>query len=1024
MNKKKIISQLATVTLLTSTLIATVGSVNPDLVSVKGWADGNEVLDAKITGEIKLSDKNSNQFNHKDTWKINVSTNHKVSDGDIIRFKSKNLEVYRLKDKEIKLKDGTVIGKIVVEPKNDSSIGFSFGTLEVNKKYYLYDATGTYSIDYRNSALFTNSFDDLNEAHQNLNPSDELITDFKIVFNKKAEEFNSLDFYFGLENEISPVIASKNDRTVSYSIESNNKQIIKNQYNAKGLQQITDNENNNFIENLKDDYFSEKVIENNNLTLERTHLSFRINSNKKRPLQNGDKIILKSKSDSNFKFDTKALSGFPGQGFAHGLDLNDQNSMVNKNGAYIAKINYYGVHYDKVSTDEIVMTFSSYDEKNDYFHYDKNNKHEEIADFFIPIVLGNVKDQDIKDNLISGLKMYVSTETSNSNSKIDNFELDASIPIASYISSGINTENKKINFKSKITQWVNARDNEILKESEVGENFSPAGTIEGYEFVRTDTNKDTNTQTHVFRKVKAEPAKELKTISKDENGLIIKTEKGSGSPTDLSGYKFLEETTDKDGNKVRTYHKIVTKAVATVNGKEVVLNVKDGIVPTEKIDGYSFSERKVDPKTGDVIYLFKKDGDSSNNGTNTANSNSGASAAGSNNETDVANSNNGTSKESSNSGTGSTNSNNGTDTANQPLPVVMKDESGNVIKSGLDSSTSKEIPGYKLIREEKDKSGNVVYTYHKIVTKLVALEDGKEIVLKDKVGDLTKEDLPGYKFEKEEKSENGDTRFVYSKLSDAKELSKKTIYKDDSGNVIKQEIGVGSNETIPGYKIIGEKIDENGNKTVTYHKIVTKSKSMINGKEVTLLVKDGLDSNPASIPGFAYSETRTDPETGDLIYYYTDRTPNIGGKLAVYKDEQGNVFLTAKGETPEVDEKLYKLLKTETDEDGNQVFTYHRIVTNYTAVIDGKEDVIKTNLGETPKEEIPGYKFDKTEKDDKTGDLKQVYTKELKTADKKEAVKTGASAKANFIPIAILVGFIGLLSPKLKKLFNKNSNLK
>ena len=983
MNKKKIISQLASVTLLTSTLIATAGTVNPDLVSVRGWADGNEVLDAKITGEIKLSDKNSNQFNHKDTWKINVSTNHKVSDGDIIRFKSKNLEVYRLNDKEIKLKDGTVIGKIVVEPKNDSSIGFSTGTLEFNKKYYLYDATETYSIDYRNSALFTNSFDDLNEAHQNLNPSDELITDFKIVFNKKAEEFNSLDFYFGLENEISAVIASKNDRTVSYSIESNNKQIIKNQYNAKGLQQITDNENNNFIENLKDDYFSEKVIENNNLTLERTHLSFRINSNKKRPLQNGDKIILKSKSDSNFKFDTKALSGLSGHGFAHGLDLNDQNSMVNKNGAYIAKINYYGVHYDKVSTDEIVMTFRSYDERNDYFHYDKNHNHEEIADFFIPIVLGNVKDQDIKDNLISGLKMYVSTETSNSNSKIDNFELDASIPIVSYISSGINTENKKINFKSKITQWVESGSNEILKPSTVNEDFSPAGTIEGYEFVRTDTNTDTNTQTHVFRKIKAEPVKELKTISKDENGLVIKTEKGSGSPTDLSGYKFLEETTDKDGNKVRTYHKIVTKAVATVNGKEVVLNVKDGIVPIEKIDGYSFSERKVDPKTGDVIYLFKKDGDNSNNRTNTGNSNSGASAAGSNNETDVPNSNNGTSKESSNSGTGS---------ENKPLPVVMKDESGNAIKSGLDASTSKEIPGYKLIKEEKDKAGNVVYTYHKIVTKLVALENGKEVVLKDKVGDLTKEDLPGYKFEKEEKSENGDTRFIYSKVSNNNDSSKKTIYKDDSGNVIKQETGVGSNETILGYKIIGEKIDENGNKIVTYHKIVTKSKSTIDGKEVTLLVKDGLDSNPASIPGFAYSETKTDPETGDLIYYYTDRTPNIGGKLAVYKDEQGNVFLTAKGETPEVDEKLYKLLKTETDEDGNQVFTYHRIVTNYTSVIDGKEDVIKTNLGETPKEEIPGYKFDKTEKDDKTGDLKQVYTKDLKTADKKEAVKTGASA--------------------------------
>lgn len=1013
MNKKKIISQLATVTLLTSTLIATAGTVNPDLVSVRGYADGNEVSDAKITGEIKLSENNPNQLFHRDTWKINVSINHKVSEGDIIRFKSKNLDVYRLNDQEIKLKDGTVVGKIVVESKNKELDGYG-GTLEINKNYYVYNSTGSEYLDSKLSALFTNSFDSLNTAHQSLNPNDELVSDFKIVFNKNAENFNNLDFYFGLENEYSSVIASKNDRTVSYSIESNNKKIIKNQYEAKGLLQTNDNDNNSFIENAKPSGVSEKVLENNNITLNNSDLVFRINSNKNRPLKTGDKIILKSKSDSHFKFDTERLSGQTGLRIGHDLDLNDKNSMVNKNGAYIGKIHYFEISFDAVSNDEIVMTVK----RNPADAYSDNDyTHEEVAEIPIPIILGDVKDQDIKNNLISGLKLYASTETSDPNSRVNNMSVDTSISIVSYLSSGINTENKTINLKSKITQWADNDSNELLKPSTVSGNFSPAGTIEGYEFVRTDTNKDTNTQTHVFRKIKTETNsnKGLKTISKDENGLVIKTEKGSGSPTDLSGYKFLEETTDKDGNKVRTYHKIVTKAVATVNGKEVVLNVKDGIVPTEKIDGYSFSERKVDPKTGDVIYLFKKDGDNSNNRTNKANSNSGASAAGSNNETDVPNSNNGTSKESSNSGTGS---------ENKPLPVVMKDESGNVIKSGLDASTSKEIPGYKLIREEKDKSGNVVYTYHKIVTKLVALENGKEVVLKDKVGDLTKEEIPGYKFEKEEKSENGDTRFVYSKLSDAKDLSKKTIYKDDSGNVIKQETGVGSNETIPGYKIIGEKIDENGNKTVTYHKIVTKSKSTIDGKEVTLLVKDGLDSNPASIPGFAYSETKTDPETGDLIYYYTDRTPNIGGKLAVYKDEQGNVFLTAKGETPEVDEKLYKLLKTETDADGNQIFTYHRIVTNYTAVIDGKEDVIKTNLGETPKEEIPGYKFDKTEKDDKTGDLKQVYTKELKTADKKEAVKTGASAKANFIPIAILVGFIGLLSPKLKKRFNKNSNLK
>ena len=1007
---------MATVTLLTSTLIATVGVVNPGLVSVRGWADGTEVSDAKITGDLKLLDKEPTQLTHRDTFNINVSIDHKIPNRSILRFRAKNINVDGLNRKDIRLKDGTKIGHIIWD---------NYPSIEFNGKNYKYDSIGDNvspgSNSETGSSVFTTNLNNLSDANKALSPNNEIITDFYIYFIETVENYENLEFSFGLENNVSEAIASNTDRTVSYSIESNNKTIIYNQYSAKGLKQVSSDDKIAFLEQYKDYGVMRDQIDwkrrynrffGGSYSDDLVSLPIQINSNSKRPLKNGDKIILKSKANSNFKFDTTVLST---RTFAsnyndvtiwskNSLDLNNKNSIVNENGAYISKRSAFELGVDKVSPDELVLSVRA-DLRNN--NQNEDYIREAITNLSIPIIFASSNDRYLKNNFISDLKVYVSTETSNPNSRISNSELDVSIPITTYHTSGIDKEEKKIALDHKITQWVEEGSVELLKPSVIENNseketrdFSPAGTIEGYEFVRTDTNTNTNTQTHVFRKIKAEPVKELKTISKDENGLVIKTEKGSGSPTDLSGYKFLEETTDKDGNKVRTYHKIVTKAVATVNGKEVVLNVKDGIVPTEKIDGYSFSERKVDPKTGDVIYLFKKDGDNSNNGTNTANSNSGASAAGSNNETDVPNSNNGTSKESSNSGTGS---------ENKPLPVLMKDESGNVIKSGLDSSTSKEIPGYKLIREEKDKSGNVVYTYHKIVTKLVALENGKEVVLKDKVGDLTKEDLPGYKFEKEEKSENGDTRFIYSKVSNNNDSSKKTIYKDDSGNVIKQETGVGSNETIPGYKIIGEKIDENGNKIVTYHKIVTKSKSTIDGKEVTLLVKDGLDSNPASILGFAYSETKTDPETGDLIYYYTDRTPNIGGKLAVYKDEQGNVFLTAKGEIPEVDEKLYKLLKTETDEDGNQVFTYHRIVTNYTTVIDGKEDIIKTNLGETPKEEIPSYKFDKTEKDDKTGDLKQVYTKDLKTADKKEAVKTGASASKIILPIIGLAGLGGLV---------------
>lgn len=813
-------------------------------------------------------------------------------------------------------------------------------------------------------------------------------------------------------------------------MEYGDKIIFENSYFVKGAKK--EKENRKVVTLRTDRGISELYAVNNRIL--RNDMNFNLEINGEHGLKKGDKVTLKTKPDSNFKFkpiDPKYF-GVGSEYDRNGTILESDDFGVDNKGMYYGIIRAStkpqpSFKLLKTTPDEIVLELLD--------DHDYNGSILMSLDTFFT----TLDNFDSNKNFLKDLKLYVKTENQN-NKTLEEYDSKVDLPVSitktDFSNSnkiklikqiGWNTSDGKTVDREYITQWVADGENEFLKPSVISSEdiekekagFSPAGTIEGYEFVRTDTNADTNTQTHVFRKIKAEPVKELKAISKDENGLVIKTEKGSGSPTDLSGYKFLEETTDKDGNKVRTYHKIVTKAVATVNGKEVVLNVKDGIVPNEKIDGYSFSERKVDPKNGDVIYIFKKDGDNSNNsssgtngnnGTSTANSNSGASASGSSNETGASNSNSGTSKESSNNVSDSTSSNNGSNTTNQPLPVVMKDENGNVIKSGLDASTSKEIPGYKLIKEEKDKAGNVVYTYHKIVTKLVALENGKEVVIKDKVGDLTKEEIPGYKFEKEEKSENGDTRFIYSKVSDSKDSSKKTIYKDDLGNVIKQETGASNNETLPGYKLIDDnKVDENGNKVVTYHKIVTKSKATIDGKEVTLLVKDRLDSNPASIPGFAYSETKTDPETGDLIYYYNDRTPNIGGKLAVYKDEQGNVFLTAKGETPEVDEKLYKLLKTETDEDGNQVFTYHRIVTNYTTVIDGKEDIIKTNLGETPKEEIPGYKFDKTEKDDKTGDLKQVYTKDLKTADKKEAVKTGASASKIILPIIGLAGLGGLV---------------
>ena len=64
---------------------------------------------------------------------------------------------------------------------------------------------------------------------------------------------------------------------------------------------------------------------------------------------------------------------------------------------------------------------------------------------------------------------------------------------------------------------------------------------------------------------------------------------------------------------------------------------------------------------------------------------------------------------------------------------------------------------------------------------------------------------------------------------------------------------------------------------------------------------------------------------------------------------------------------------------------------------------------------MDGYDFEKTEKDEKTGDVIHLYKAKAKIADKKEAVKTGASAGKIILPILGLAGLGGLVSFAAKR---------
>ena len=84
-------------------------------------------------------------------------------------------------------------------------------------------------------------------------------------------------------------------------------------------------------------------------------------------------------------------------------------------------------------------------------------------------------------------------------------------------------------------------------------------------------------------------------------------------------------------------------------------------------------------------------------------------------------------------------------------------------------------------------------------------------------------------------------------------------------------------------------------------------------------------------------------------------------------------------------------------------------MTKYITERDGKEFVLKTKDGDQPKEDIDGYDYENTNRDEKTGDVIHHYKIKPKVADKKEAVKTGASASKIIFPVIGLAGLGGLV---------------
>ena len=143
---------------------------------------------------------------------------------------------------------------------------------------------------------------------------------------------------------------------------------------------------------------------------------------------------------------------------------------------------------------------------------------------------------------------------------------------------------RKAPASQKVTKYVDENGKEISKSTK-GDN--PKKDIDGYEFVKTEKDKDGNT-VHIYKKKTTTPTVDKITKFVDENGKeISKSTKGDNPKKDIDGYEFVKTTTDKDGNTVHIYKKktntrVITQGNNTINSsspnkKGTLVNTGDGV---------------------------------------------------------------------------------------------------------------------------------------------------------------------------------------------------------------------------------------------------------------------------------------------------------------------------------------------------------------------------------------------------------------------------------------------------------------
>ena len=550
-------------------------------------ADVAQVVAKANIDDSKMRENSGNVFSQG--YKLNLTVPDSVKAGSVATIKVENLPLLfgsgDVKSADVTV-DGTVIGKANLKK------AATFRTQQIDAKT---------SFDQKKAANIKAGFGEY---------------EYEIVFNDKATNFKNKDIVFKSASESSVFTSVSKDTTVKAKITVNDKEVATKDITIKPSAYQDDKVKTSTL----DLSTNTQMIKNNDGTINYL-LAVGV-----RPMDQdygvGDKITVTLPRDSMMKFtkqdvtagkEIRIVPAFTKNSFANenNVLLSDTNAVTAKvaelsdnkvvfeiTGGTLKRVNYY-----VFTTDETGASFRLTDKAAGKLAADGKSFGPETVTSSITTKDGKTNPTEVNTSLIrvngatltakgvqeiiekpvekpTAKKEYITrwiTIVENKETKLkEDFTGDHikdPEKFTGYVLKKTEQDGNKTTYiyektKSLTTRWANVdKPEENLKDPFSGDKTQEAGTISGWTFVRTDTDKDGNV-VHLFKKAETPATPEAKKVktewleevtTKDKDGketkelkaiqgkdpVVAETTKDAGT---IPGFKFVRTDKDKDGN--------------------------------------------------------------------------------------------------------------------------------------------------------------------------------------------------------------------------------------------------------------------------------------------------------------------------------------------------------------------------------------------------------------------------------------------------------------------------------------------